>query len=175
MHGCHGLCKAHIVHAHEIIRVILAKLYRAFISHYYIPPSLTQVIFKPLVKDKLQSFDDVNNYRPIAIVPILSKIFESCLLIGSFAPFLNSHSNQFGFVEHGGCDKALFAVKSVVNYFLKHKSPVFICSLDAEKAFDRVNHYGLLIKLIDCGLTKVSHLIIVYMVFLNVILCTVGC
>jgi hypothetical protein len=63
-----------------------------------------------------------------------------------------------GFVEGGGCDKAIFAVRSVVNYFLKHDSPVFICSLDAEKAFDRVNHYGLLSVLIDRGLPK--HLIL---------------
>ena len=32
---------------------------------------------------------------------------------------------------------------------------VFICSLDAEKAFDRINHYGMFSRLIDCKVPKV--------------------
>ena len=75
-------------------------------------------------------------------------------MVRYLSPFLFTHSNQFGFIEHGGCDKALFSVRAVVNYFLKHDSPIFMCSLDAEKAFDRVNHYGLLSILIDRGVPK---------------------
>ena len=64
------------------------------------------------------------------------------------------HINQFGFVKHGGCDKTLFAVKSDISYFFSHISPVFVCSFDAEKAFDCINHYGLLHTLIERRMPK---------------------
>ena len=88
----------------------------------------------------MKSDDDVNNFRPITIIPILSKLFESCL-VNLYVPYLGTHYNQFGFVEYGGCDKALFAVKFVISYFLSYNLPVFVSSLDGEKAFDRINHY----------------------------------
>ena len=84
--------------------------------------------------------DDVNNYRPIAIVPILSKLFESGL-INFFVPYLMIRYNQVGFAEHGGCDEALFAVKSVISYFLRHDSSAFVYSLDAKMAFDLIIIY----------------------------------
>jgi hypothetical protein len=37
----------------------------------------------------------------------------------------------------------------VVNYYLKRKSDVYVVTLDASSAFDRVNVFGLLTKLID--------------------------
>ena len=49
----------------------------------------------PLVKDKGKTLDDVNNYRPIAIVPIFAKIFESCISV-YLCEFLNTHNNQLG-------------------------------------------------------------------------------
>ena len=37
----------------------------------------------------------------------------------------------------------------MVSYYREHDSPVFICFLDASKAFDRINHWHLFKKLID--------------------------
>ena len=45
--------------------------------------------------------------------------------------------------------RSLYTVARVVNYFLKRFSDVFIVTLDASAAFDKVNVYGLLTKLID--------------------------
>ena len=45
----------------------------------------------------------------------------------------------------------LYTVVHVVNYFLKRQSDVYIVTLDAIAAFDRVNIYGFLSKLIDRG------------------------
>ena len=60
--------------------MILAKLYNAVLFHQLVLVLLTKVIFKPQLKDKMQSNDDVNNCRPISIVPILLKLFESYLV-----------------------------------------------------------------------------------------------
>ena len=61
---------------------------------------------------------------------------------------LNVSGLQLGFVKEGGCDKSLYTVSNVVNYFLKKSSDVFIVTLDASSAFDKVNIYGLMTKLI---------------------------
>ena len=57
-------------------------------------------------------------------------------------------------MKHGGCDRAILALKTVLTYFNNNESPVFICSLDEEKAFDRINHYNFLTVLINRGVLK---------------------
>ena len=45
----------------------------------------------------------------------------------------------------------IYAGKSVVKYYNHYESPVYTCSLDASKAFDRINHWTLFSKLIAQG------------------------
>ena len=43
--------------------------------------------------------------------------------------------------------KPFFYINSVINYFMQHNSKVFVTTLDANAAFDRINIYGMLSKL----------------------------
>ena len=54
-----------------------------------------------------------------------------------------------GFNSDGGCNNATFIVHSVVNYFTKYGSKVYVSILDLSKAFDRINHCQLIIKVIS--------------------------
>ena len=76
-------------------------------------------------------------------MPVISKIFEKCItnIIESYFKFSD---NQYGFVNNGGCGKAVFTFRQVVNYFRDRGSDVHCCSLDITKAFDRINHQALL-------------------------------
>ena len=62
---------------------------------------------------------------------------------------------QFGFRKGLGCCNAIFALRQVVEYFTKRNSNIYVASLDASKAFDRVNHYKLFTTLIRAGLPRV--------------------
>ena len=57
-------------------------------------------------------------------------------------------------MKHGGCNKAILALKTVLTYFNNNESPVFIYLLDAYKAFNRINHYNFLTVLINRGVPE---------------------
>ena len=90
----------------------------------------------------------VENYRAISISPILSKIFERCIL-RKYSKFLNSSPNQFGFKKGSSCGHAIYSVRKVVEYYVNGGSTVNVCLLDLSKAFDKMNHSALFIKLMD--------------------------
>ena len=46
-----------------------------------------------------------------------------------------------------GCNDALSLLCNTVEYFTSNGSTVSIASLDMAKAFDKVNHYALFLKL----------------------------
>ena len=130
----------HIIYAHPAVFVSLKMLFNSMLLHGIVPKGFGQSVITPVIKCKNKSFADVNNYRPVSIIPICSKIFESCVSC-MFSDKFDNHRNQFRFVKEGGCSKALFAFNSIVKYFKSKGSNVFCCSLDATKAFDRLNHF----------------------------------
>ena len=86
------------------------------------------------------------HYRGIAVNSILSKVFEHCIL-DKFESLLSTNDNQFGFQERFSCSHAIYTVKSVVDRFISNGYTANLCSIDSSKAFDKVNHHALLIKL----------------------------
>jgi len=46
-----------------------------------------------------------------------------------------------------GCNHAIYTVRQAVDRFIKGGNTVNLCSIDLSKAFDKVNHKALLIKL----------------------------
>ena len=68
-----------------------------------------------------------------------------------YKDYLHSSSRQVGFKKRLGCAHAIFSVRSVINYYASNDSTVNVCCLDISKAFDKVCHRGLLIKLLNRG------------------------
>jgi len=100
----------------------------------------------PKVKDTLSTALKCDNIRGIAVNPILSKIFEHCIL-EQYHSFLYSSDNQCGFKKGVSCNHAIFAVRNIVDSFVSKGSTVNICAIDIAKAFDKVNHHALCMKL----------------------------
>jgi len=82
-----------------------------------------------IVSALLQSGDlsSVENYRPITLSPIISKIFESVLLI-KYGMYLNVNDRQFGFRNGLGCNNAIFVLRNVIEYFNERESNVYLTS-----------------------------------------------
>ena len=58
---------------------------------------------------------------------------------------------QFGFKKKSSTSHAVFCLKETVDYYTSHGSNVCCSFLDASKAFDRLVHSGLFLKLLKWG------------------------
>jgi len=93
---------------------------------------------------------DKNNYRPISILPVLSKILERHVS-NHMRDFLETHKlifkMQSGFRKNHSCETALTAIIDDWIEAINDKKFVGTIFLDLTKAFDLVNHSLLLNKL----------------------------
>uniref|UniRef100_A0ABM0LV55 RNA-directed DNA polymerase from mobile element jockey-like n=1 Tax=Saccoglossus kowalevskii TaxID=10224 RepID=A0ABM0LV55_SACKO len=149
--GKDRLCSEHIIFADQILCVLLALCFTAFFVHGHLPDYFMDTMIVPIVKDKTKDITRVNNYRPVAIVTVLSKLFELCIL-NRIEKFIETSDFQFGFKRKHSTEMCIFVVKEIVDFYKSHNSPVFACFMDATKAFDRVNHWKLFKKLLDRGM-----------------------
>ena len=113
-----------------------------------LPSTLMHVVIILLLKCKSKDPADVNNYRPIAIATALSTVLEQVLL-SRLARYLWTADSQIGFKQAHGTEIAIFALKQTVDFYHNWDTPVYMCFLDANKAFDRVNYWMLAKKLLD--------------------------
>jgi hypothetical protein len=82
-------------------------------------------------------------------------------LLDLYSPLLVSDDLQFGFKKKIGCSNVLFILRQVIEYFNNKGSNVYMASIDASKAFDRINHYKLFSLLISKGLPYVFVMLII--------------
>jgi exonuclease III len=116
------------------------------------PDSLKISKITPVFKDGDKQ--NVSNYRPIAVLPILSKIFET-IIKNRLTQFLSNnnliHSNQYGFQKNSSTSAAVVNLMSGIIGNLDAKKKTAALFIDLRKAFDCVNHEILLRHLIDIG------------------------
>ena len=164
------LAAEHFMYADGIICIFLSLLYTSFLIHGHLPSNFMKTILVPLLKNKTGDICDTNNYRPIALVTVSSKIIE-LVILNHIESYIATNDNQFGFKRKHGTDLCIYSLKNVVQYYKEHNSPVFACFLDASKAFDRVNFYTLFYKLVKCGVPLLIVRLLSLLVHLSEIVC----
>ena len=142
-----GIYAEHLKYVSNNYWTEIAKCVTSFLVHGYLPESLMSVILVPIIKDKSGKINSKDNYRPIAIASIMSKLLE-ILLLERLSNHLSTTSHQFGFKSGHSTDACIYVLKEAINSYVSHQSSVYLCFLDASKAFDRVDHYVLFDKLI---------------------------
>ena len=151
----------HLKYASDRVLPLLSMCFTSMFIHGFLPGTLLSVVLVPIVKDKTGIISSKDNYRPIALASVLSKLIERIILERIDTCLLTS-KNQFGFKSKHGTDQCIFAFKEVVDFYTRLNSRVSVCFLDASKAFDRVNHAKLFEKLRKRGICGYLLRILVY-------------
>ena len=122
-----------------------------------VPDKLKIAVVIPLFKtgDKLLK----ENYRPISLLPIFSKVLEK-VMKSRIMSFLNKFDFfnvcQFGFRENKSTEGALTYFLNQIYMSLNNDENVAGIFIDIKKAFDMVNHTTLLSKLHNAGFRGIS-------------------
>ena len=68
------------INSPTIIYEHIARLFTTMFRYSYIPDNFMHVIMVPLVKNKSGDLTNKDNYRPISLSTIISKVFEQIIL-----------------------------------------------------------------------------------------------
>ena len=98
----------------------------------------------PILKKPSLNPNDPGSFRPVTLSSVFSKLLELLMVPPDTVCDL-----QFGFREKRGTSMACALFNDVLCYYSHKKSPLFVCSLDAEKCFDSIWHKALFFKLKD--------------------------
>ena len=89
--------------------------------------------------------DDTNNYRPISVLPVVSKLLEKHVHDSLMVYVL--HSTQSGFRPNHSCETSLLQMINTWLDAINNSQMIGMVMIDFRKAFDLVDHTLLLKKL----------------------------
>ena len=116
----------------------MIRFYDNIFASQSTPEGLSTSTIHPLVKSYKKSLKSFNNYRGISIIPVFTKILEYIILL-KCPTLAESHHLQHGYKKWSSTIHAEFLIRETLHFYNKNGSPVYICGLDAEKAFDSCN------------------------------------
>ena len=146
--GHDGLSNTILRSVYPSILHALFIIFNKSLSSGIVPDFMKIAIVKPLYKAK--SVFEINNYRPISLLPVVSKILEKIVHI-RLANFLKNHNvlfeGQYGFRKCRNTTDAILDLTGNIIDGLNKKMYTIGLFLDMSKAFDSIKHETLLKKL----------------------------
>jgi hypothetical protein len=133
---------------------LLKKLFNYIFNHGIYPDFWTECLVIPVLKSG--DLSDPNNYRPIVLVSVLSKLFTSILterLLSWSEDEDKLIDNQFGFRPGRSTVDAIFIIQGIISNILQNKFKLYSAFVDFRKAFDKLNRRILIYKLLRNGLS----------------------
>ena len=139
------------------ISPLLKHVFNRSLAEGIFPNVLKKAKVIPIFKSGDKSLAE--NYRPISLLPQISKIFEK-LIKSRISNFLNKfnilNDNQYGFRKNLSTADALSDVLESVNTNLENLENCAIVSIDLRKAFDTLDHDILINKLYIYGIRGIA-------------------
>ena len=152
MSGPDGIPPAVIKFGSDDISLFLCKIFNVSLESGVFPSQWKTSVIIP--RHKSGPLDDVTNYRPINHTPISSRILEK-IIKRSLFDFLASkgilNSAQHGFINRRSCATCHLDFFDFITSSVDKGLSIIVVYLDMNKAFDRVPHHRLLLKLRSLG------------------------
>ena len=130
----------------------LSRLFQASINHG-VYPDLWKLANITALHKKGDIYDR-NNYRPISLLPCISKVFEKLVFTQMYS-YLTTHNlinpNQSGFRPNDSTVRQLTSICHKISQSIDNGDEILSIFLDFKKAFDKVWHRGLIFKTEQIG------------------------
>ena len=153
--GCDGISIDMLKYSVDDIAHVIAKLLNMSVQSNKFP-SHWKTAYITLVYQKGKKVD-VKNYRPISILPCLSKVFER-VLDEQLRIYVESNcllSNlQHGFRKDHSCQSALISLSNTLFANLSEGLVTAVATFDFSKALDALDHDVLLSSLHHIGMSN---------------------
>jgi hypothetical protein len=139
-----------------LLAPLLTHIFNLSLALGHLPNDWKIARVTPIYKGK-GSKEDINNYRPISVIPTIVKILEKCVKVQIVDYFISNNlfsSAQSAYLQNHSTQTALH---QFVDHCLKNMDDGLVnvaCFLDLSKAFDTLNRKKLLTKLEKYGLSK---------------------
>lgn len=155
--GQDGISSALLKDVHLITVKVLTLIINQSLSTGICPDRLKIAKVVPIFKKDNPHI--TGNYRPISLLPVISKVFEK-VVFDQLYKYLDKNNllykSQYGFRKGHSCEFAAMEVTDkIFNSLDKRKLPIALF-LDFSKAFDTINHDILIDKLKHYGITGVA-------------------
>lgn len=151
--GWDGISTKFLKYFNKELAPVVAHLANLCFKNGVFPDPLKQSVITPVHKGGNGS--DVNNYRPISVLPALSKVIEKLTntrLVNYFNKYKIISSTQFGFRQGVSTEDAVGSLTSLVTDHLDNGKKCLTVFLDLKKAFDTVSVPTLVTKLEKLGI-----------------------
>ena len=146
--GVDGIPPKLLMETVEQISIPLARVFNLSLKEGVVPFEWKEANIIPLFKKGSRNKSE--NYRPVSLTSVICKLLER-LIKDHMVDFLIKHkllnSSQHGFLKARSCLTNMLCFLEEITKWIDVGSPVDIIYLDFQKAFDKVPHQRLLLKL----------------------------
>ena len=135
----------------------LTQLINKSLQQGIFPDALKIAKISPIYKSKSKT--DIKNYRPISVLPVISKVFEKVFYARLYTHFISNNllsQYQYGFQALRNTEHALLKFTGDVVDGFDSGKPTVATFMDLSKAFDCVNHEILIAKLQHYGVSSID-------------------
>ena len=152
--GSDGICIRAVKKAFPAIGPIVQHLINTSIVNNDVPDQWKQSLVNPIHKSGDPTTP--SNFRPISLIPIITKILERVVQQQLFTYVTSNHllaDTQHGFRTHHSTETALIHTTDTLLTATDAGQISLLCLLDMSKAFDVIDHDRLITKLSALGIS----------------------
>lgn len=151
--GIDHICNEFIKNAADDVIDVIAEFFNLVLQSGVVPTVWCTGIISPIPKKG--SLKDPDNFRGITLLSCLGKLFTA-LINKRLQDFLDSNHpigrEQAGFKPGHSTTDHIFALYTIIDFFLSQKKRLYCCFIDYRKAFDVIDRALLWQRVIGHGI-----------------------